>query len=114
MLLSSDAGARQFLATQANHIAQQVGKPAGAASRVVRTNHRAAVSRDGSGTEIADASPVYVVQVDGSFARNREDRKATGTVLELMFDAVTGELTDLGLRSNDGNLARLGPISTLS
>lgn len=114
-MLTTEAGTREYLTTHANDIAHRFGVPGKGAKRYVKINRRAAVKRQGNGDEVADDRPVYVVQVDGAFSKaTSKGRTAKGSVLELLFDAETGELTDLGIESTSNNLNTLGAVQTLS
>jgi hypothetical protein len=114
-MLKTEAGARQYLTTHADDIARRFGVSDKGAKRYLKANHQAVVKRQGNGTEVADNRAVYVVQVDGAFTKAvGKDRTVKGNVLELVFDAETGQLTDLGIRAADNNFGTLGAVQTLS
>jgi hypothetical protein len=114
-MLKTEAGTREYLTAHADDIARQFGTSGKGAKRYLKANHQAVAKRQGNGTEVADNRAVYVVQVDGAFTKAiSKDHVVKGKVLELVFDAETGQLTDLGIQPADNNFSTLGAAQTLS
>jgi hypothetical protein len=70
-----------------------------------------------SGDQVNSNNSVYAIVMRGSFVADDSlvpsDASApTGSVLVVVIDASTGELTDFGVQNQVPDLARLGPVTT--
>jgi hypothetical protein len=69
-----------------------------------------------SGDEVEGDTNVDAIIMHGSFVANHAPRPSeavapSGTVLTLVINATTGELTDFGLQNTEPNIAALGPVN---
>jgi len=79
---------------------------------------RAQANLVASGDIVAGDQPSYLIVERGNFVANnvpvpRGEPAPSGTVLTLVVDATTGEITDEGIQNNDPNLSSLGAVTTL-
>jgi hypothetical protein len=68
-----------------------------------------------SGDEVEGNTNVDAIIMHGSFVANHAPRPSeaaapSGTVLTLVINATTGELTDFGLQNTEPNIAAFGPV----
>jgi hypothetical protein len=69
-----------------------------------------------SGDEVEGNTNVDAIIMHGSFVANHALRPSetpapSGTVLTLIINATTGEITDFGLQNSEPNIAALGPVN---
>jgi hypothetical protein len=69
-----------------------------------------------SGDEVEGNTNVDAIIMHGSFVANHAPRPSeaaapSGTVLTLVINATTGELTDFGLQNTEPNIAAFGPVN---
>ena len=106
-------GARSHLKSEIARVVQQLGKADLTKATYTQTSRNTALGRHG-GAKAADGRSSDV-QIPGSFSKQVKDgRKVTGTVLELVIDAETGQLTDWGLTQKADSLHGLGQTFSLS
>jgi hypothetical protein len=70
-----------------------------------------------SGDQVQGSQDVYAVVMRGRFDANSVAvppgvQSPTGSVLTLVIDATTGEMTDFGIQNTIPNLATLGPVTS--
>ncbi|MET7421544.1 hypothetical protein [Dactylosporangium sp. NPDC005555] len=113
-LMRTQAGVRQRLLAKTNQAVSMLGTADVGRSRYVKTTRNAALGRHHD-TAVAEDRPVYLVQLNGTFSRpDKHGRTLNGSVLELVVDAETGQLTDWGITSGGKSLDSLGVTAALA
>ena len=105
----------QFLkesATGSNAVASS------ATADVIPTTQEVANDLFSPGTRVYQNTPVYAVQIQGSFTANLAlvppgAKAPTGAALWFLYDPVSDHVTDWGLRPEPADLSALGPVTEL-
>ncbi|MFG1834435.1 hypothetical protein [Micromonospora chersina] len=112
-LMKSSTGVRQVLTTTTEQLVSRLGSGNVKTAKFVRSDRDVAVARH-KGSEVYGKQAVYVVQVAGAFSKaGKNGERMDGSVLEVVVDAATGEITDWGITSDTRGLNSLGVVKLL-
>jgi hypothetical protein len=103
------------LRESAREFATGMGDSTPSSMEYVTGNHKQVVLAL-SGDEVEGNTNVDAIIMHGSFVANHAPRPSeaaapSGTVLTLVINATTGELTDFGLQNTEPNIAAFGPVN---
>ena len=103
----------------ATSFAASMGDPNPTAISSVSTNRQTA-NQVASGAVIPSTGPSYLIVERGKFVDKVDSRPTaaasplTGSVLTIIVDQQTGQVTDYGVSDNVPSLANLGPVTALA
>ena len=100
----------------AQTLAEQAGDPTPTLIQHVEGT-RAQLNASDSGGVVSGPEASYLIAERGSFVANGFPRPAgspvpTGSVITIIIDAVTGQITDEGIENRYPKLSALGPVAT--
>jgi hypothetical protein len=113
---SGDYISQGQIASIASQAAAKAGDPSPTSIQYSAVTTRSQANLVDSGDVVPGDNASYLVALRGKFATSGPvppgAAEPTGSVLTLVVDATTGEITDIGLEDTYPDLGTLGPVST--